>query len=119
MTHAPAIADLVSNAIREADKHFRIFHKSWKRKRSIVEAAPVCTYCLAALDPWNSRGANLDCLIPVSLGGKDIADSLVLSCASCARSKGRRDVIAWEKFEHLGNATHRASLLAKREAVLL
>lgn len=119
MTQSLSPAVLVADAIRDTARHSRIFHKPWKRRHSFGDAAPICTYCLAALDPKDSRGANLDYLVPVSLGGKDISANLVLSCASCARSKGRRDVIAWEKFGSLGDAKHRSSLLEKREAVLL
>lgn len=119
MTQSPSPADLIANTIRDTAKPVRVRRKRWQRELSRNEGPHACGYCQAPVDLDNPYSAELNYLVPTLLGGRDLTSNLVLSCPSCAKSKGHRDLIAWEKFEHLGDAKHRAELLEKREAVLL
>lgn len=118
MTTSAPIALLVAHAIESADRHTRTFNKRWRRRSGSFDGLHVCSYCLAELDIKAVRSAVLDFLVPVPLGGPDVAENRVLSCRSCAVLKRNRDLVAWEKFETLGDADHRQALLNRRSEML-
>jgi 5-methylcytosine-specific restriction endonuclease McrA len=58
-------------------------------KKQIITIEKACEYCGA------KEQLSWDHLIPISKGGLDIADNLVLACGSCNSSKGNRGLYAW------------------------
>ncbi|MFQ5832424.1 MAG: HNH endonuclease [Candidatus Thorarchaeota archaeon] len=52
-----------------------------------------CIYCESTED------LSYDHLIPVSRGGPDISDNIVMACRSCNSSKGNRGLYEWFKLE--------------------
>ncbi len=61
----------------------------------------VCRYCKRPLDPtsynWNNRAGSLtiDHYVPLSAGGSDELDNMVLSCRFCNMDKGAKLPIQW------------------------
>lgn len=108
----------VIQAILSADRGKRIYHRAWHRANAATDGALVCSYCLATLDPQTPRQSVIDYLVPLQLGGPPIDENRVLSCPSCARSKGTKDLVSWKEFASLGTETSRSALLVQRSQVL-
>lgn len=75
------------------------------RWRAVARDGPNCSYCgvptvvlpygeIPADFPWH-RLRTLDHLIPVSKGGKDVLENLVISCVDCNERKGSRPACAF------------------------
>lgn len=113
----PRVDQLIA-AIRAHDAQPRIFHRRYHRDLDLASGPLACAYCLAALSTTDDRQARLTYLVPPSLGGTRDPVNRVLSCASCARSKGPKDLVAWRKFSKVGSPQSRAALLKQRRQAL-
>lgn len=118
MTSSPALANRVASAIAKADTPLRVRRPSWQRHASARGGAAVCAYCLAPVDVKNPYAAELDFLVPPSLGGPNLAANLVLSCLSCSRSKGHRDLVSWGGLAARTTPDNRQALLNRRSEML-
>lgn len=93
-------------------------HRAWHRRLRALETCTVCAFCLAPLALGKPREAVIDLLVPVLLGGPVLDSNRVLSCVSCARSRGNLDLLGWQAFASLGSETSRQALLDQRLKVL-
>lgn len=79
----------------------------WKATRAEVIArdGPYCHYCGARVylrpsDPYGRKpdALTIDHVIPLSRGGEDEVDNMVVACGTCnnlKRSTSRKDFVAW------------------------
>lgn len=118
MTHPHPLAHVIAASVVAADKPRRVRRPSWQRRASAEGGVAVCTYCLSPVDIKNPYAAELNYLVPPSLGGPDLADNLVLSCLSCPRSKGHRDLVAWVSLGSRTTPDNLQALLNRRQEML-
>lgn len=75
----------------------------WWTKVAYRKWAGRCAYCDRALQPAGTAGvapahrATCDHVIPITVGGPDHHEAVVLACVSCNSSKGQSDWISWGK----------------------
>lgn len=60
-----------------------------RENKRLVEAGGACAYCGAA------QGLQWDHIIPVSRGGPNTIDNLLLACVACNRDKAARNPLEW------------------------
>lgn len=60
-----------------------------RENKLLVSQGQKCAYCEA------TQGLQWEHIVPLSRGGPDTIDNLVLSCAKCNREKGARNPIEW------------------------
>jgi hypothetical protein len=67
-----------------------------RENKLLMRAGAVCAYCDAAEQlQWEH-------IIPISRGGPDNIDNMVLACAACNRSKSARNPLEWYAARGLG-----------------
>jgi hypothetical protein len=75
----------------------------WWTKVAYRKWAGRCVYCDRELQPLGTEGvdpahkATCDHLIPITVGGPDHHEAVVLACMSCNASKSQSDWITWGK----------------------
>lgn len=115
MTHsAPPIDDLAKQILQAAE-YRQAPRKPWHRLQVSRDTSLVCAYCLTSLAPCDTSAAVLSYVVSLEHGGPSNDDNRVVSCRSCAKSKGTCDVLSWGAS--LANQT-RERLLARRLRVL-
>lgn len=73
-----------------------------------------CHYCGKKLIIKSGKsGTQIDHVIPVTKGGKDELDNLVLSCKGCNRRKGNKDYDDFIEYEY-NRLTQHLDIISKR-----
>lgn len=74
-----------------------------RENKQLVAQRSCCAYCSAAADlQWEH-------IVPLSRGGPDTIDNLVLSCPRCNREKAARNPIEWYSARGLDRKHNRES----------
>lgn len=118
MTSPDALPALVSKAIAHAAKRFQVKPPAWLRNASRQSGDTCCAFCGSPLDLNDPSAGELIALVPIHLGGALTTANRVLSCASCTRKKGNKDLPAWPGLNALASDERRKALNAQRLEVL-
>lgn len=83
-------------ALVRGDKARRLARAELLRLLTIAvilrDKSSVCVYCKVETNASRgARGCTVDHIVPVSKGGRDELDNLVISCRSCNSRKGVRE----------------------------
>lgn len=65
-----------------------VAHEAYSRTEVLQRWRYQCCYC-------DNRATHLDHVIPLKLGGDDMASNIVPACASCNLRKGARSLADW------------------------
>jgi 5-methylcytosine-specific restriction endonuclease McrA len=84
-----------------------------RENKLLVESGKRCAYC------GSERGLSWEHIIPLSLGGPDDIDNLVLACRGCNSSKGDRDPYAWYLAEYGERGKYRVPRLVAGKCLKL
>lgn len=118
MTSENEAAARFSQALLTAAALHKHNHRQWHKALNSLGAAQPCDYCQTMLDVRQPRAAVIDYLVRLEHGGPSVDENRVLSCPSCARLKGHKDLISWKAFSGLGTPESRKTLLEQRLKML-
>jgi len=75
--------------------HHRLRMPAWWRERTYRKFGRQCAYCDRPLAA--GPACCLDHVIPLTIGGPNHADAVVLCCRGCKRAKAGRDLLLWRR----------------------